>query len=78
MHDWDGQVWLDQGKFLIVPRGVEISPVVEEEVHVLLFEPATDLNTGEVQEPRTVRQPRRIRTPREDRQRERSPGTKET
>ncbi len=40
------EVWLGEGEFLIVPRGVEHRPVANEEVHVLLFEPATTLNTG--------------------------------
>src|SRR5262245_15953098 len=52
----DRQVWLDEGEFLIVPRGVEHRPVAEEEVHVLLFEPATTLNTGDVRNERTVEQ----------------------
>ena len=38
----------EEGEFLIVPRGVEHRPVAEEEAHVLLFEPATTLNTGNV------------------------------
>src|SRR6266568_8773075 len=42
----DRNVWLNEGEFLIVPHGVEHRPVSEEEVHVLLFEPATTLNTG--------------------------------
>jgi mannose-6-phosphate isomerase-like protein (cupin superfamily) len=42
----DGEVWLEPGEFLIVPRGVEHRPVAEEEVSVLLFEPATTVNTG--------------------------------
>jgi hypothetical protein len=40
---------------LVVPRGVEHLPVAEEEVHLLLFEPATTLNTGNVASERTVR-----------------------
>ena len=39
---------LHEGEFLIVPRGVEHRPVAAEEVHVLLFEPAGTLNTGNV------------------------------
>lgn len=50
----DRQVWLEEGEFLIVPRGVEHRPVAEEEVHVLLFEPATTRNTGDVRDKRTV------------------------
>jgi mannose-6-phosphate isomerase-like protein (cupin superfamily) len=56
----DRHVWLEEGEFLIVPRGVEHRPVAEEEVHVLLFEPATTLNTGEVRDERTVEQLDRI------------------
>jgi mannose-6-phosphate isomerase-like protein (cupin superfamily) len=44
----DRQVWLEEGEFLIVPRKVEHRPVAEEEAHILLFEPATTLNTGEM------------------------------
>ena len=41
--------WIDPGEFVIVPRGVEHRPFAEEEVEVLLFEPATTLNTGNVE-----------------------------
>lgn len=51
------QVWLEEDEFLVVARGVEHRPVAEEEVHVLLFEPASTLNTGDVQSERTVRDP---------------------
>jgi mannose-6-phosphate isomerase-like protein (cupin superfamily) len=51
---------LEEGEFLIVPRGVEHRPVADEEVHVLLFEPASTLNTGNVENERTVKEPRRI------------------
>jgi len=50
----DHHVWLEEGEFLIVPRGVEHRPVADEEVHVLLFEPATTLNTGNLRNERTV------------------------
>ena len=56
----DRQVRLDEGEFLIVPRGVEHRPVAQEEVHVLLFEPATTRNTGNVANERTVDQPDHI------------------
>jgi mannose-6-phosphate isomerase-like protein (cupin superfamily) len=46
----DRYQWIDEGEFLIVPRGVEHRPVAEVEVAVLLFEPATTLNTGNVQD----------------------------
>jgi mannose-6-phosphate isomerase-like protein (cupin superfamily) len=41
-------IWLDAGDFLIVPRGVEHRPIADDEVSVLLFEPASTLNTGNV------------------------------
>lgn len=43
----DRDVLLDEGEFFIVPRGAEHLPVAHGEVHVLLFEPASTLNTGE-------------------------------
>lgn len=39
-------VWIGEGEMIIVPRGVDHCPVAEEECHVLLFEPASTLNTG--------------------------------
>lgn len=42
----DREVWLEAGEFLIVPRGVEHRPIADGEVHVLLFEPTSTLNTG--------------------------------
>src|SRR5690242_19845019 len=56
----DRQVWIEEGEFVIVPRGVEHRPVADEEAHVLLFEPATTLNTGNVRDERTVVEPERI------------------
>jgi len=56
----DEDVHLEAGEFLIVPRGVEHKPVAKEEAHILLFEPAGTLNTGNVQDERTVRQAERI------------------
>ena len=56
----DRHVWLEEGEFLIVPRGVEHRPVADEEAHVLLFEPASTLNTGNVQNERTVAELERI------------------
>jgi mannose-6-phosphate isomerase-like protein (cupin superfamily) len=50
----DRNVWLEQGEFLIVPRGVEHRPVAEEEAEVLLFEPASTLNTGNVRDEFTL------------------------
>ena len=53
-------IWLEEGELLVVPRGVEHRPVAEEEVEVLLFEPASTLNTGNVENERTVHQLQRI------------------
>ena len=52
----DGDLLIGEGEFCIVPRGVEHLPIAEEEVHVLLFEPAGTLNTGNVRNERTVEQ----------------------
>ncbi len=49
----DKNVLLKAGEFLIVPRGVEHKPVAEKEVSVILFEPASRLNTGEQRNERT-------------------------
>ena len=56
----DGSVTLKPGEFHIVPRGVEHRPAAEEEVHLLMFEPASTLNTGNVRNERTVEKPPRI------------------
>jgi mannose-6-phosphate isomerase-like protein (cupin superfamily) len=50
----DGDRWVGEGEFLIVPRGVEHCPVAEEEVHVVLLEPKSTRNTGNVVSERTV------------------------
>jgi mannose-6-phosphate isomerase-like protein (cupin superfamily) len=44
----DGTVTIDQGQFFVVHRGVEHQPYAPEEVEVVLFEPASTLNTGNV------------------------------
>ena len=49
----DRAVWVEAGEFLIVPRGVEHRPVADAEVEVMLFEPATTLNTGNLRNERT-------------------------
>ncbi len=46
-------VVVDPGEFIIIPRGVEHMPTAPEEVHVMLFEPASTLNTGNVRSERT-------------------------
>jgi len=48
-----GPIAIEPGEFLVVPRGVEHCPVADAEVEVLLFEPASTLNTGDVVDPRT-------------------------
>jgi len=45
--------WIETGEFIIVPRGVDHRPVAEEEVWIMLFEPASTLNTGNVVNERT-------------------------
>jgi len=60
MEFLDRSEWIEEGEFIIVPRGVEHRPVAEEEVHVMLFEPTSTLNTGNVENERTVAQPERI------------------
>jgi mannose-6-phosphate isomerase-like protein (cupin superfamily) len=49
-----------EGEFIIVPRGVEHFPVADEEVHVVLLEPKTTLNTGNIRNERTVAELDRI------------------
>lgn len=48
------QEWIEPGEFIVIPRGIEHRPVAEEEVWVMLFEPASTLNTGNVVNERTV------------------------
>lgn len=50
----DRDVILNKGEFLIIPKGIEHMPVAEEEVHVMLIEAKTTLNTGDVRNERTV------------------------
>ncbi len=52
----DRHEWIEEGEFIVVPRGVEHRPVAEEECWVMLFEPASTLNTGNLTNERTVRQ----------------------
>lgn len=56
----DRDIELNAGEFVIIPRGVEHLPVAEEEVHVLLLEPKSTLNTGNVQNERTVADLKRV------------------
>ena len=56
----DREIGLWEGEFIIVPRGVEHQPFAREEAHVLLFEHASTLNTGNLRNERTVASPERI------------------
>lgn len=49
----DRDIQLEQGEFIIIPRGVEHMPVADEEVEVVLIEPKTTLNTGNIKNERT-------------------------
>jgi mannose-6-phosphate isomerase-like protein (cupin superfamily) len=55
-----GEVMVSAGEFIVVPKGVEHRPVADEEVHVVLFEPAATRNTGNVTNERTVERPARL------------------
>jgi len=50
----DRQVWIEEGEFLVAPRGMEHRPVAEEEAHVLLFSPGSTSNTGNVKNEKTL------------------------
>lgn len=56
----DRETVIQEGEFIIVPHGVEHLPVADEEVHVVLFEPKSTLNTGNITNERTVAQLQRI------------------
>jgi mannose-6-phosphate isomerase-like protein (cupin superfamily) len=53
----DRDIMLDEGEMIVIPRGVEHLPVAEDEVHVLLLELKSTLNTGNVDNERTVHNP---------------------
>jgi mannose-6-phosphate isomerase-like protein (cupin superfamily) len=56
----DREALIGPGEFLIVPKGVEHCPVADEEVHLVLIEPKSTLNTGNITNERTVAQLERI------------------
>ncbi len=56
----DRDLWINEGECVIIPRGVEHLPIADTEVHVLLLEPKSTLNTGNVQNERTVLDSERI------------------
>lgn len=61
VHSGDGGNYIErtvgEGELIVVPRGVEHMPVAEDEVHVVLIEPKTMLNTGDQRNERTVDKP---------------------
>jgi mannose-6-phosphate isomerase-like protein (cupin superfamily) len=58
--DNEREVKLSEGEFVVVPRGVEHKPIADEEVHLILIEPKTTLNTGNVKNERTKEELQRI------------------
>lgn len=50
----DKDVTLNEGEFIVIPKGIEHMPVAKDEVHVMLIEAKTTLNTGDVRNERTV------------------------
>lgn len=56
----DRHEWIEEGEFIVIPRGVEHRPVAEAECWVMLFEPASTLNTGNVENELTQRQRARV------------------
>jgi mannose-6-phosphate isomerase-like protein (cupin superfamily) len=56
----DHHEWIETGEFVVVPRGVEHRPVAEQECWVVLFEPSTTLNTGNVENERTLHELNRV------------------
>lgn len=60
MHMRDKIITVNQGEFIIMPRGVEHKPVAKEEVEIMLFEPASTLNTGNVNNELTVSELKKI------------------
>ncbi len=52
----DHEEMIREGEFIIVPHGVKHMPVADEEVHVILLEPKSTLNTGNITNERTVHQ----------------------
>jgi mannose-6-phosphate isomerase-like protein (cupin superfamily) len=59
-HGQSNEQWIEEGEFIVVPRGVEHRPVADDECWLLLFEPATTLNTGNIENERTVHELERV------------------
>lgn len=51
---------IGEGEFIIIPRGVSHKPIADDDVHIILFEPKTTLNTGNIESERTVHAPQRL------------------
>ena len=60
MEFHDRHEWIEEGEFIVVPRGVEHKPVADAECWILLFEPATTLNTGNVTNAKTLHELERV------------------
>ena len=60
MPDQDRELWIEPGEFVVIPKGMEHRPVADEEAQVLLFEPATTLNTGNVENEFTKKELARV------------------
>jgi mannose-6-phosphate isomerase-like protein (cupin superfamily) len=56
----DKTVTINEGEFIIIPRGIEHRPNAKEEAEVMLFEPASTLNTGNVEDEKTLKQLEKI------------------
>jgi mannose-6-phosphate isomerase-like protein (cupin superfamily) len=56
----DKDISLEEGEFVVIPKGVEHMPVADQEAHVVLIEPKSTLNTGDVRNEKTVNQVKRI------------------
>lgn len=60
MHLENEVITINEGEFIIIPRGVEHKPVAKEEVEVILFEPATTLNTGNIENEMTIHELKKV------------------
>ena len=56
----DGERWIGKGEMIVVPRGVEHLPEAPEEALIMMIEPKTTVNTGDIRNDRTVERPERI------------------
>jgi mannose-6-phosphate isomerase-like protein (cupin superfamily) len=54
------EIRIEPGEFIIIPHGVEHKPIADDEVHLVLLEPKTTLNTGNVRNEKTVEELARI------------------